>query len=142
MSPLDATVDHPYAAARGLVAAIPRRRTHATDVSDAMRRIARVLKAHAPEYGAVIAQRIHERMPEFGDRKVTQLTRDAVAAAVAGFARMVLREETPDQLVVPAESLEYVRAFVHRNIDVELLVREYRLGHEELWRVCGQLVAE
>ena len=113
------------------------------EVSKAMRSAALSLKAGAPAHAAAIAQRVHDRMPEFGpDAQVTQQTVDTITAIITGFARMVLRGEDPQDMVVPAEPLEYARSFVHRGIDRHLLVREYRLGHEELRRVCEGVVAE
>jgi hypothetical protein len=113
------------------------------EVSKAMRSAALSLKAGAPAHAAAIAQRIHRGMPEFGpDAQVTQQTVDTITAIIMGFARMVLRGEDPQDMVVPAEPLEYARSFVHRGIDRHLLVREYRLGHEELRRVCEGIVAE
>jgi hypothetical protein len=101
------------------------------------------LKAGARDHAASIAQRIHDRIPEFGpDAQVTQQTVDTVAAIIAGFARMVLRGERPEDVVIPAERVEYARSFVDRGLDRRLLVREQRLGHEELWRVCETIIAE
>jgi DNA-binding PucR family transcriptional regulator len=113
------------------------------EVSNAMRSAALSLKAGAPAHAAAIAQRIHDRMPEFGpDAQVTQQTVDTITAIITGFARMVLRGETPEDIVVPAEPLEYARSFVHRGLDRHLLVREYRLGHEELLRVSEDIIAD
>jgi DNA-binding PucR family transcriptional regulator len=113
------------------------------EASKAVRSAALSLKAGAPAHAAAITQRIHDRMPEFGpDAQVTRQTVDTVAAIITGFARMVLRGEKPQDIVVPAEPLEYARSFVHRGLDRHLLVREYRLGHEELRRVCEGIVAE
>jgi DNA-binding PucR family transcriptional regulator len=113
------------------------------EASEAMRSAALSLKAGAPAHAAAIAQRVHDRMPEFGpDAQVTPQTVETITAIITGFARMVLRGEEPHDIVVPAEPLEYARSFVHRGLDRQLLVREYRLGHEELRRVCEGILAE
>ena len=114
-----------------------------SDASDVLRSVALSLKAHASDHAAAIAHCIHGRMPEFGsDARVTQQTVDAITAIITGFARMVLRAEAPEDVVVPAEALEYSRTFARRGIDYSLLVRIYRLGHEELRRVCESTLAE
>src|SRR3954454_17962898 len=108
-----------------------------------MRSAALSLKAGAPAHPAAIAQGGHARMAEVGAHpQVTQQTVDTITALITGFARMVLPGEDPQAMVVPAEPLEYARSFVHRGIDRHLLVREYRLGHEELRRVCDGIVTE
>src|SRR2546423_6420550 len=146
-------VDRRRSARRGVTCECPRRArvTVATreqerspsDGSDVLRSVALSLKAHASDHAAAIAHGIHGRMPEFGaDARVTQQTVDAITAIITGFARMVLRAEAPEDVVVPAEALEYSRTFARRGIDYSLLVRIYRLGHEELRRVCESTVAE
>jgi DNA-binding PucR family transcriptional regulator len=113
------------------------------EVSNAMRSAALSLKAGAPAHAAEIAQRIHDRMPEFGpDAQVTQQTVDTIAAIITGFARMVLRGEDPQDMVVGAGPRACARGGGHRGIDRHLVVREYRIGHEELRRVCEGIVAE
>jgi hypothetical protein len=54
MSPLDATVDHPYAAARGLVAAVPRRRSRFGSSARREHEIAR-LETHLAQTFAALA---------------------------------------------------------------------------------------
>ena len=55
------------------------------EVSKAMRSAALSLKAGAPAHAAAIAQRIHDRMPEFGpDAQVTQQTVDTITAIITG----------------------------------------------------------
>lgn len=101
------------------------------------------LKSSADSRAAEIAHRIHEEVLEFGDRTaVTQQTTDAVRSLISAFARKLLRNMPDDRIEVPAEAIEYVRAFVHRGFDLELLLRVYHLGHRELWALSVELLEE
>lgn len=104
---------------------------------------AAALKEGASTRSADIAHRIHEKVPEFTDRAaVTQQTTDAVRSLISAFARRLERGAPEERLEVPAEAIEYVRAFVHRGFDLELLLRVYQLGHRELWNLCVELLEE
>jgi DNA-binding PucR family transcriptional regulator len=102
---------------------------------------ATALKANADAHAAAVAHRIHEQVLDFGDRAaVTQQTTDAVRSLITAFARKLLRHPPDDRFEVPAEAIEYVRAFVHRGFDLELLLRVYRLGHRELWALSVDIL--
>jgi DNA-binding PucR family transcriptional regulator len=102
---------------------------------------AATLKASANTRSAKIAHRIHDEVPEFGDRAaVTQQTTDAVRSLISAFARKLLRNMPDERFEVPAEAIEYVRAFVHRGFNLELLLRVYHLGHRELWTLSVEIL--
>lgn len=106
---------------------------------DVARELLDDLEARARE----IAERIHAQMPEFGPRAaVTAQTTDAVRAVIAAFARGMLRGETPGVKDVPVEATRYAHAFVHHRIAMPLLIRIYRLGHAELWRLASRKLDE
>jgi hypothetical protein len=114
------------------------------EVLEALRPLVLSLTAGARDHAASITQHIHDRMPEFDPgAQVTEQTVDTVAAIIAGVARMVLRGERPEDVVIPAERVEYARSFVDRGLDPAAA----RAGatarrHEELWRVCETIVDE
>lgn len=105
----------------------------------AFRRAAAELEARADALAAEVAESIHERMPEFGrDARVTAQTTAAVRAAITGFSRLIAQQKPVDEPPPPAEVIEYARAYVRRGFPMPLLLRSYRLGHEELWRAWSK----
>jgi hypothetical protein len=104
------------------------------------RSLAAELRIRAPACATEIAHRIHAEVPEFESRAVTLQTTDAVRALILAFARTLSRGPAVEQVDVPTESLEYIRAFVRRGFDLELLLRVHHLGHRELWALSAELL--
>lgn len=108
-----------------------------------LRAAARALDAQSDALAAEVADHIHERMPEFGTgATVTAQTRAAVRAALTGFARMLRQDVDPRELLPAPEVLEYTRAYVRRGMPMALLLRTYRLGHAELWRIWSSQLTQ
>lgn len=103
--------------------------------------LAAALQASAGARSREIADRIHAEVPEFETRAaVTRQTTEAIRSLIFAFARKLLRDPSEKRVEVPAEAIEYVRAFVHRGFDLELLLRVHHLGHRELWRLSVELL--
>jgi sugar diacid utilization regulator len=103
--------------------------------------LAAALRASAATRAAEIAHRIHAEVPEFEQRAaVTRQTTEAVRALILAFARKLARDPAEGRVEMPAEAIEYVRAFVHRGFELELLLRVHHLGHRELWSLGVELL--
>jgi DNA-binding PucR family transcriptional regulator len=111
------------------------------ELTPAIRRAARRFEERAPALAGPIAEQIHVAMPEFGSSTaVTASTRASIRGGMSGFARMLQHEGSPVR--IPPEALEYVEAYVRRGIDISLLLRSYRLGHQHMWRAWREMLGE
>lgn len=96
--------------------------------------VAGILEADLDDLSAKVAEEIHAEMPEFGSHaRVTARTHAAVRANLAGFLAVV-RDGVPTETVeVTKDTIDYARAFVHRGIPLEHVMRCFRLGHAHMW---------
>ena len=115
----------------------------AQDTDDDLRVVAARLEAHADQLATDVADHVHRQIPEFGTgASVTRQTRAAVRASITGFTRMLRQGACRDELIPAPEVLEYARAYVRRGMPMAPLLRIYRLGHAELWRIWSVQLAE
>lgn len=116
---------------------------HSIEVTDTASEVGQLIIDSAPELGRSITPRVHGLMPEFGaDSTPTSLSIATVQAIISGFGRALMRHDEMETFEAPTESLELSRAFVRRGYDVRLLLRQYRLGHAELWRIFEEVLAD
>jgi transposase-like protein len=79
------------------------------------------------DVSAAIADAIHAELGVDPDlRSGTQATAESV---VRLFAEMVERDQPPEEVQPPYETVEYVREFVMRGVPLDSMVRAYHIGH-------------
>lgn len=96
------------------------------------------LRRNAAAHAEFMTGHITPVMPDLGEEGRTQIFRsclaniDVVAELLDRPPAMAVADLPPP----PPQTLSYMRMLVHRALDIESLVRGYRVGHAALWRCC------
>ncbi|HYF24739.1 MAG TPA: helix-turn-helix domain-containing protein [Baekduia sp.] len=118
------------------------------NVEDGLSAIAAGLRERAEEFAGVLARDIVPVMPDMGSDGARQIRRSCAAnihtvAEVLDRAALVRADAVAVELPPPPpETMSYLRMLVHRSLDVDSLVRGYRIGHAALWRCCARVAFE
>lgn len=100
-----------------------------------VREMANELLGTTAEQAALMAEHLHQKIPELGgpDIELLRETRASCEANIVQSYRLLHSGGAAADLVLPSEAGEYARSFVRRGIQVPVLLRTYRLGHAWIW---------
>lgn len=111
-------------------------------IEDGLAAIAEGLRENAEAHARVMAAEIEPYMPDLGAEGRHQIFLSCMAN-VDVFAELldrpsrVRRSDGPADLPPPPpQTIRYMRMLVHRALDVDSLIRGYRVGQAALWRCC------
>ena len=114
----------------------------ADEISAALAETGRLLGERAPQLAGPAAERMNAAMPFPVEYSLTSQSIETVRAIIVAFARMLERGLRREDIEVPSEVIEQSRAYVRRDLDMRLLMGQYRLGHAELGLLAENLLNE
>lgn len=109
-----------------------------------VRAMATELLGAAAEQAALMAEHLHQEIPELGgpDIELQRETRASCEANIVQTYQLLRSGGGAADLVLPSEAGEYARSFVRRGIKVPVLLRTYRLGHAWIWESWADALHE
>jgi hypothetical protein len=115
----------------------------ARTIEESLRAIAEGFRRNADGYASLVAAEIIPHMPDLGVDGERQIKRSAMAnieilAELFDQAGQTADVRPLDVPPPPPQTLNYLRMLVHRSLDVDSLVRGYRIGHAALSRCCSR----
>jgi DNA-binding PucR family transcriptional regulator len=88
-----------------------------------------------------IAERIHQELPEIGQKSVlSEATQESVAENIGLFVSMVVAEVPPDRARPRTVAEEYVRLLVQHGVSADAVAATYRVAMRAFWQEWSELL--
>ena len=89
-----------------------------------------------PEISRSIQKLLSTELPEIGgDGELLGLVYDSVQGNLDAFVPVIRHGISIDHVEPPTAALEHARRLAQRGVDADVLIRAYRLGHQEVIRI-------
>lgn len=107
-----------------------------------VRPVARELRAEAPQLTRSMVTRMQAALPAVMPDAAT-VAENAVSTeqTIEALADGLTEGVDPRRLELPAATVAFAEAGVHRQVPPSQLVRAYRIGHEYIWQWCFERIA-
>ncbi|AKK30055.1 CdaR family transcriptional regulator [Mycobacterium sp. EPa45] len=107
-----------------------------------LRPVATELRAEAPQLTQSMVTRMQAALPAvMPDAQTVAENAVSTQQTIEALADGMSEGIDPRKLELPAATLAFAQAGVHRQVPPSQLVRAYRLGHEYIWQWCFERIA-